>query len=1532
MVLDYRPIGARNPSGASFSHGFFTPEENKHSKTDYVGVFADGLIGRRDRRAAKDDMCITLNHSPFAAAASTTGMIVEDDHDSSCSRSSSRTGDSERTSHTSCSFDQQQHQTQQQQQQQRHQEDQLPGEPYSPATTVHHGRSGSYPTPHPTSKPQTPVRTLKMQRFPSLSGVDLSNLPPTPDSLRATPLFGAGLDGGMGKRKPSPEIPGAGDLESEEELEGNSELEGDEEDEDRDGLEDDGWEDVEEDEEMETNDEDSEMYETATDADEHDINPIFGEEEEEEEEVDDNDNDNGEGQGQKELHLDDKNTDEDLEEDGAYTPKLRAKLEASPQLSPILEPATTFSSPPPTISTSDPTSTTSATIATSLLVTNLPSSILPSTEPPLLVNRTFKLTPHSFSRPSSSSLPNSHPSSLSPPSSSSFSSPLSSVNPPSSFSEDHPSTSAASYVSGPSTSDPHPDTSASSSSCAPSSSVVSLLSEFIGDISASSPSSGIPSASGPLDHASSQLSGSSINGSSNSSSERCSGPSIRFLFKPSSQGLSRPSSDLPIAPSPSEKLSGMAPYIRITKTGRKVSLLSSTERKAPKAGSCIPEGPSDFRKYAAECVRAADAGRLNPWYLHEGEYELLRNHLNQLHVTTYLNIRNGILRLWGKNPKKRLTKVEAMGCCKEERYFGLAEVAFDWLTRCGYINHGCLEIPTSLPVKKPTTRRRKTIAIIGAGISGLAAARQLEALLASSGEGLGGSGVPDVVVFEGRNRLGGRVFSNTLTSGPHNLPDGLEPAVDIGGQIVMGYEARNPLAALIVDQLEIPYHTIGGKFPIHDYDGKVIGDGRDTTIELVHNDILRRLSKFSYKEPQPQTARGDAHYIDKCKDPWGVGGPPLALDQGDGHVAPPNPPAEKGGKKKEAQGLRRAIEGLDIKVAKGYNEDGLASLGRTMEGVLPGYANLLKTDARDLRLFNWFQANLEYANAVDVDGSSLEHWDQDDGNEPAGAHTMIMGGYSQLAKGLCSKPSALDVRLDHIVTRIKYDPKNNKKKVALQFADGTDFEADKVIVTLPLGVLKRDDGVDFVPPLPRDKRDAIKRLGFGLLNKVILVYEEAFWNTKNDGFGCLRKPDEGQDEDLLSSYKKRGRFYIWWNTTNAVGRPTLVGLMVGDAAEQVENEDPEEVLKEATAILKKCWGEDKVPNRPEECFVTKWRRDPFAFGSYSYVAPGSTGADYDTIAEPINDQIFFAGEHTSRKYPATVHGAYISGLRVAGEVAEAMLGPIKVPTPLIGRRVIKSRAETVIEATAARAANAQMTRSNNVRVVKTAKIQRARIVSRKSAMSTIVQRNSKRKALAEDHYRVTAKKARTKSSQAQIPQQQGKRKAVYEPESEVRPVKKARVPSVQAEDNPTPAVDTDPKPEEPRRDTANPFLIYQKDFFKIAQNRANQTKREQTGIPGAKADRNEVRVVLGDMWRTAAADTKNRYQDQANRNKRDNIARLNDYKRLVEAWQSRQATSVGSTIALPAAASSSPPTLIPSAVYPTPADTTPSVDDRDMAL
>ena len=73
---------------------------------------------------------------------------------------------------------------------------------------------------------------------------------------------------------------------------------------------------------------------------------------------------------------------------------------------------------------------------------------------------------------------------------------------------------------------------------------------------------------------------------------------------------------------------------------------------------------------------------------------------------------------------------------------------------------------------------------------------------------------------------------------------------------------------------------------------------------------------------------------------------------------------------------------------------------------------------------------------------------------------------------------------------------------------------------------------------------------------------------------------------------------------------------------------------------------------PSQTLTTRWEDEPFSRGVYSHVAVGASAADYDIMAEPLWDErLLWAGEATCKHHPATVAGAYISGLREAGRFA-----------------------------------------------------------------------------------------------------------------------------------------------------------------------------------------------------------------------------------------------------------------------------------------
>ena len=101
----------------------------------------------------------------------------------------------------------------------------------------------------------------------------------------------------------------------------------------------------------------------------------------------------------------------------------------------------------------------------------------------------------------------------------------------------------------------------------------------------------------------------------------------------------------------------------------------------------------------------------------------------------------------------------------------------------------------------------------------------------------------------------------------------------------------------------------------------------------------------------------------------------------------------------------------------------------------------------------------------------------------------------------------LDVRTGRAVTEIRY----GRDSVTVVAGANGEVVADYVIVTLPLGVLKRGS-VRFSPPLPAPKWAAINRLGMGVLSKTWLKFPEVFWQAKEGPsrriHACLRPGTE----------------------------------------------------------------------------------------------------------------------------------------------------------------------------------------------------------------------------------------------------------------------------------------------------------------------------------------------------------------------------------------------------------------------------------------
>ncbi|AKI01328.1 monoamine oxidase [Hoeflea sp. IMCC20628] len=259
-----------------------------------------------------------------------------------------------------------------------------------------------------------------------------------------------------------------------------------------------------------------------------------------------------------------------------------------------------------------------------------------------------------------------------------------------------------------------------------------------------------------------------------------------------------------------------------------------------------------------------------------------------------------------------------------------------------------------------------------------------------------------------------------------------------------------------------------------------------------------------------------------------------------------------------------------------------------------------------------------------LESLSAYHFDEDDAFD--GADVIVSNGYDRILTPLAA---GLDIRLGHPVEIVEYEEGDG----ATVRANGRDFEADFVVCTCPLGVLQAD-GVSFDPPLPKTYRNAISRIGMGNVTKLALKFAQPFWPVGTQYFGLTGEP--------------MGRWASFLNYRTFSDQNILVGFSVGSYAERAEAMSDAEMTADAMDALRSMFGAT-APD-PVAVLPTRWSKNPWSHGAYSYAKAGSKPADFNLLAEPVAGTLLLAGEHTLFDYHATVHGAHLSGLAAARRI------------------------------------------------------------------------------------------------------------------------------------------------------------------------------------------------------------------------------------------------------------------------------------------
>jgi monoamine oxidase len=256
----------------------------------------------------------------------------------------------------------------------------------------------------------------------------------------------------------------------------------------------------------------------------------------------------------------------------------------------------------------------------------------------------------------------------------------------------------------------------------------------------------------------------------------------------------------------------------------------------------------------------------------------------------------------------------------------------------------------------------------------------------------------------------------------------------------------------------------------------------------------------------------------------------------------------------------------------------------------------------------------------------------------------IPGGYGQVVDLLAARArrAGAVLRLGTEARRIRW----RRGRVTVEArgplgARAARLTARALVITVPLGVLRSRGGpgsLRFDPPLPPDKRGAIRALGVGPVVRTLLRFRQPPPARSARGFTFLHVP--------------RAAFPTFWRAAGGEDR-VLVAWAGGPAAADLQGRGAGETARAALRSLARGLNLEvaAVAAELEGYRVFDWQSDPHARGAYSFVPAGALDA-VARLAAPVADTLFFAGEAThTGGATGTVHGALETGERAVHEVA-----------------------------------------------------------------------------------------------------------------------------------------------------------------------------------------------------------------------------------------------------------------------------------------
>jgi monoamine oxidase len=210
-------------------------------------------------------------------------------------------------------------------------------------------------------------------------------------------------------------------------------------------------------------------------------------------------------------------------------------------------------------------------------------------------------------------------------------------------------------------------------------------------------------------------------------------------------------------------------------------------------------------------------------------------------------------------------------------------------------------------------------------------------------------------------------------------------------------------------------------------------------------------------------------------------------------------------------------------------------------------------------------------------------------------------------------------------------------RIVVRCADGSTYDADYAVCTLPLPVLAR---IAIDPAPPPAQAAAFRGIAYTPITRIYYRIRRPFW--EQDGLPVTMWTDSAIE-----------RVFPLRDDDGAV--VALVSHADGPGAEKLDSLGEEERHRYAEQELARLRPATK--GAVEAIATTSWATDRFAGGAYPYYAPGQIGRLRPAVARPLG-RLHFAGEHTAVTQPG-MEGAAESADRAAAEVTERIASVVR---------------------------------------------------------------------------------------------------------------------------------------------------------------------------------------------------------------------------------------------------------------------------------